>query len=149
MRALYQRVKRARVTVEGETAGEIGAGGVVLLGVSREDGEAEARKLAEKVARLRVFDDEGGTMNRALESVEGGALLVVSQFTLYGDTRKGNRPSWIRAAGAEQAERLYGVFVEALRGLGVRVETGRFRTHMEVELVNDGPVTLLLETEGK
>ncbi|MBY6276909.1 D-aminoacyl-tRNA deacylase [Symbiobacterium thermophilum] len=146
MRAVVQRVSRARVTVGGEVVGQIGPGYVVLLGVSREDDEAAADYLAEKVAGLRVFEDEEGKMNRSIQEA-GGAVLAVSQFTLYGDVRRGRRPGFDRAARPEQAEPLYRRFVERLRGMGLHVETGRFQTHMEVELVNDGPVTILIDSE--
>ena len=145
MRAVLQRVTRAGVRVGGETAGEIGPGLVVLLGVARDDGEGDARYLVEKVLNLRVFDDAGGRMNRSLADA-GGALLVVSQFTLYGDVRRGRRPSWVEAAPPELAERLYEFFVAEARRAGARVETGIFRQMMEVELVNDGPVTILLDS---
>ena len=118
----------------------------MLLGVAREDGEAEALQLADKTAKLRIFDDDAGRMNRSMAEVPGGRFLVVSQFTLLGDVQKGNRPSYIRAAPPERAEALYGRFVARLRELGFGVETGVFRTMMEVELVNDGPVTLILDT---
>ncbi|MFM7270115.1 MAG: D-aminoacyl-tRNA deacylase [Actinomycetes bacterium] len=145
MRALVQRVERASVTVEGEVVGSIDAGLCVLVGVTHTDDTAAADRLAAKVWNLRCFDDAGGAMNRSVAEV-GGAVLVVSQFTLYGDTRKGRRPSYVDAARPEVAEPLCDAFVTALRALGARVETGRFRTHMQVELVNDGPVTLTLET---
>ncbi len=145
MRAVLQRVSRASVRVEGETVGEIGAGLVVLLGVARDDAEADASYLAEKVLGLRVFDDAERRMNLSL-SESGGALLAVSQFTLYGDARKGRRPSWFDAAPPELAEPLYELFVAEARARGARVETGVFRSMMEVELVNDGPVTLLLDS---
>jgi len=144
MRALVQRVRRASVTVEGEVVGSIGAGLCVLVGVTNTDDAATADRLATKVWNLRCFDDDEGAMNRSVAEV-GGSVLVVSQFTLYGDTRKGRRPSYVDAARPEQAEPLCDAFVTALRTLGAHVETGRFRTHMEVELVNDGPVTLSLE----
>ncbi|GIU85591.1 MAG: D-aminoacyl-tRNA deacylase [Acidimicrobiia bacterium] len=144
MRALVQRVTRASVTVGDETVGDIGPGLCVLVGVTHDDGEAHARKLAEKVANLRVFDDEAGVMNRSLLDT-GGAALVVSQFTLYGDTRRGRRPAWSAAARPEHAEPLVERFTAGLAALGVPVATGRFRAHMQVALVNDGPVTLLLE----
>jgi D-tyrosyl-tRNA(Tyr) deacylase len=144
MRALVQRVQRASVTVEGEVVGSIGAGLCVLVGVTHTDDAATADRLATKVWNLRCFDDDEGAMNRSVAEV-GGSVLVVSQFTLYGDTRKGRRPSYVDAARPEQAEPLCDAFVAALRTLGAHVETGRFRTHMEVELVNDGPVTLSLE----
>lgn len=146
MRAVVQRVLRGRVVVEGETVGEIGPGFVVLLGVSRDDTEADADYLAEKVAGLRVFEDEQGRMNRPLQDV-GGAVLAVSQFTLYGDVRRGRRPGFDRAARPEHAEPLYQRFVEQLRARGISVATGRFQTHMQVELVNDGPVTILVDSE--
>ena len=145
MRAVFQRVTRASVRVAGETVGEIGAGALVLLGVARDDREVDAAYLAEKIASLRVFDDAEGRMNLSLAET-GGGLLVVSQFTLYGDVRRGRRPSWIEAAPPEEAARLYGVFVSEARKLVGRVETGSFRAMMEVELVNDGPVTILLDS---
>jgi D-tyrosyl-tRNA(Tyr) deacylase len=144
VRALVQRVERASVTVEGEVVGSIDAGLCVLVGVTHADDTAAADRLAAKVWNLRCFDDADGAMNRSVAEV-GGAVLVVSQFTLYGDTRKGRRPSYVEAARPEVAEPLCDAFVTALRALGARVETGRFRTHMQVELVNDGPVTLTLE----
>lgn len=144
MRALVQRVTEASVAVDGETVGEIGRGLCVLVGVARTDTEVEAQRLAEKVWTLRCFDDAGATMNESVGD-HGGALLVVSQFTLYGDTRRGRRPSWTAAAPPEAAEPLIGTFCARLRALGARVATGRFRAHMRVRLVNDGPVTLLLE----
>jgi len=133
------------VRSQGRPAGRIGPGAVVLLGVAREDGENEALQLADKTAKLRIFDDADGRMNRSMAEVPGGRFLVVSQFTLLGDAQKGNRPSYIRAAPPEQAERLYARFVARLRELGFGVETGVFRTRMELELVNDGPVTLILD----
>src|SRR5919202_1368655 len=145
MRAVLQRVTRASVRVGGETAGDIGAGLVVLLGVARDDAEEDARYLAEKTVTLRVFDDEEGRMNRSVVET-GGALLVVSQFTLYGDVRRGRRPSWVEAAPPEVAEPLYEFFVAEARRSVARVETGSFRRMMEVELVNDGPVTILLDS---
>ncbi|MCA1616825.1 MAG: D-tyrosyl-tRNA(Tyr) deacylase [Acidobacteria bacterium] len=145
MRAVLQRVTRASVRVSGETVGEIGAGAVVLLGVARDDTDADARYLAEKIAALRVFDDAEGRMNLSLAET-GGALLVVSQFTLYGDVRRGRRPSWVEAAPPEAAAGLYDRFVAEARKTVARVETGSFRAMMEVELVNDGPVTLLLDS---
>ncbi len=144
MRALIQRVTRASVTVDGETIGAIDAGLLVLVGVTHTDHIIAATRLAAKVAHLRVFDDADGTMNRSLVDV-GGAALVVSQFTLYGDARKGRRPSWVDAARPEHAEPLVAALVTALGDEGIRVETGRFRADMQVELVNDGPVTLALE----
>ncbi len=146
MRAVVQRVAEARVRVENKTTGEIGRGLVVLLGVAKTDDEAAADQLAEKVWGLRVFNDELGKMNRSLAEV-GGAVLAVSQFTLYGDCRKGRRPSFDRAAAAEPARLLYESFVAALERRGARVETGVFQAMMNVELVNDGPVTLLLDTD--
>jgi D-tyrosyl-tRNA(Tyr) deacylase len=150
MRALIQRVERAAVRVIDDssaavTVGEIGPGLCVFVGVTHDDDETSARKLADKVWNLRVFDDDEGVMNRAL-SDGCGDVLVVSQFTLYGDTSKGRRPSWIAAARPEVAEPLVDAVVESLRGLGATVETGRFRTEMHVELVNDGPVTVAIET---
>jgi D-aminoacyl-tRNA deacylase len=145
MRAVLQRVTRASVRVSGETVGEIGPGLVVLLGIARDDAEQDVHYLVEKIAALRVFDDAEGRMNLSVAEV-GGALLVISQFTLYGDVRKGRRPSWIEAAPPEAAEALYGAFVAAARGRVGRVETGSFRAMMEVELVNDGPVTILLDS---
>lgn len=146
MRACIQRVSRAQVTIAGEVTGRIGRGLLVLLGVADGDTEADARQLAAKIAGLRVFEDAQGKMNLALEEV-GGAMLVVSQFTLLGDCRKGRRPSFDAAAPPELAERLYEVFVAAVAQQGIEVATGRFRAHMEVELVNDGPVTLLVESK--
>lgn len=145
MLACIQRVSRARVTVGGEACGQIGAGLVVLLGVAEGDVEDDARLLAEKSAHLRIFEDEQGKMNLALSDV-GGAMLVVSQFTLLGDCRKGRRPSFTDAAPPETAEALYEVFVRRVADQGVEVATGRFRQHMQVELVNDGPVTILLDS---
>ncbi|HVP52122.1 MAG TPA: D-aminoacyl-tRNA deacylase [Terriglobales bacterium] len=146
MRAVVQRVKRASVTVSGETAGEVGPGLLVLVGVGQGDTEAAADYLAEKIAGLRIFDDEAGRMNRAVGEI-GGAVLAVSQFTLFGDVRRGKRPSFDAAARPEQARRLYEYFVDKLRAAGLRCETGRFQEMMEVELVNDGPVTILLDSE--
>ena len=145
MRACLQRVTEARVTVAGEAVGEIGLGLLVLLGVGQGDGPEQARWLAEKVVGLRIFEDDQGKMNRSLDEV-GGAMLVVSQFTLYGDCRKGRRPSFIEAAPPELAERLYVQFVEEVGRQGITVATGRFREHMLVSLVNDGPVTLVVDT---
>ncbi len=154
MRAVVQRVSRAAVRVEGRGAGptetpvetKIGAGVVVLLGVGKGDTPAAAAYLAEKIARLRIFNDAAGKMNVSLIE-SGGAALVVSQFTLYRDTRRGRRPGFDRAAPPEEANALYEEFVRCLRALSVRVETGVFRAHMEVDLVNDGPVTLLLDSD--
>ena len=145
MRAVLQRVSRARVTVGDETVGEIGRGLLVLLGVGRGDSEADADYLAEKIAGLRVFEDEDGKMNRALADA-GGAMLVVSQFTLYGDVRKGKRPSFDGAAPPDEAKKLYEYFVERVRATGMKCETGRFREMMRVELVNEGPVTLMVDS---
>ncbi len=148
MKAVFQRVASAEVRSEGRVTGRIGPGAVVLLGVARTDTEAEAVKLADKVAKLRVFDDAEGKMNLPISAVPGGQFVVVSQFTLHGNTAKGNRPSYLEAAPPEQAEPLYEKFVACLRELGFTVETGVFRTMMQVELVNDGPVTLLLDTDA-
>ena len=146
MLACVQRVSRAKVTLGGETSGQIGTGLLVLLGVAHGDSEAEARQLAEKIAGLRIFEDEHQKMNLALADV-GGAMLVVSQFTLLADCRKGRRPSFTAAARPELAEKLYQVFADTVAAQGITVATGRFRQHMEVELVNDGPVTLVLDTK--
>ncbi len=145
MRAVVQRVSRAEVRVDGQAAGSIGRGLCVLLGVDRTDEEADARLLADKVVQLRVFEDAQGKMNLAAGDV-GGGVLVVSQFTLLGDARKGNRPSFIEAAPSEAANALYERFCSFVRERGLPVATGVFRAHMEVELVNDGPVTLLLDS---
>ena len=146
MRVVVQRVSRAKVTVDGRVNGEIGAGLMVLLGVGRNDTAAIAASMAEKVANLRIFEDEQGKMNRSLLEVKGAAL-VVSQFTLYGDARGQRRPSYISAAPPEQAAALYEEFNKALRDLGVIVATGIFQTMMSVELVNEGPVTILLDSD--
>jgi D-tyrosyl-tRNA(Tyr) deacylase len=146
VRAAIQRVTRASVNVDGRVAGEIGAGLLVLLGVSKTDTSESAAYLAEKIANLRIFSDEAGKMNLSILDV-GGSALVVSQFTLYGDTRGGRRPSFIQAAPPEQANLLYQEFVRLMRSLGVTVETGVFQEDMQVELVNDGPVTILLDSE--
>jgi D-tyrosyl-tRNA(Tyr) deacylase len=145
VRAVVQRVSRAKVTVAGEVVGEIGMGLLVLLGVGEEDRLDDAEYLAEKIVGLRIFPDDEGKMNRSLTEV-GGGLLAVSQFTLYGDCRKGRRPSYIAAARPEQAVELYQAFVAEVRGRGIPAATGRFQEHMDVELVNDGPVTLLLDS---
>ena len=145
MRAVVQRVTRAKVTVENEISGEIKQGLVVLLGVARDDAKADADYLASKIASLRIFDDEAGKMNRSLVDICGG-LLIVSQFTLYGDVRRGLRPSWIEAAAPETAKPLYEYFVERVRELVDEVACGSFRSLMQVELVNDGPVTILLDS---
>ena len=148
MRACIQRVSEARVAVDGEVVGQIGRGLVVLLGVGTEDGDAEVDWLAEKLVGLRIFEDDEGKMNRSIAEM-GGAMLVVSQFTLYGDARKGRRPSFTGAAPPEQAERLYQAFVARVRSRGIEVATGRFREHMLVSLVNDGPVTLWIDTADR
>ncbi|MGI8978011.1 MAG: D-aminoacyl-tRNA deacylase [Pirellulaceae bacterium] len=145
MKAVLQRVSRANVTVGGEVVGQIGRGILVLLGVEPDDSDDDARQLADKTIALRIFDDADGKMNLSLEEV-GGSLLVVSQFTLLGDCRKGRRPSFIGAAPPELAEKLYNTFIGAVGSRGISVATGRFRAMMEVELVNDGPVTLLLDS---
>ncbi|HKR00468.1 MAG TPA: D-aminoacyl-tRNA deacylase [Pyrinomonadaceae bacterium] len=145
MRAVLQRVARARVRIAEQVSGEIGLGIVVLLGIARDDTEKDCKYLVEKIAAIRIFDDADGRMNLSVREV-GGALLVVSQFTLYGDVRRGRRPSWIEAAPPEAAEPLYEAFVAAARRTVPRVETGSFRSMMQVELVNDGPVTILLDS---
>ena len=145
MRVLLQRVSRASAAVDGVERGAVGRGLLALVGVTHGDDAAAARKLAAKTARLRVFADDAGLMNLALSDVDG-AVLAVSQFTLYADTRRGNRPSFTNAAPPRQGEDVYEAYVEALRAEGVPVETGVFGAHMQVELVNDGPVTILLET---
>ncbi|MFO7840036.1 MAG: D-aminoacyl-tRNA deacylase [Desulfosalsimonadaceae bacterium] len=144
MRAVIQRVKQSSVTVDGRLVSSIGAGLLVLLGVAEGDKDADAAYLAEKSANLRIFEDEAGKMNRSLLDTYG-EMLVVSQFTLLGDCRKGRRPSFAGAAGPEEAEELYACFVQKVREAGVRVQTGQFRAMMDVSLVNDGPVTLILE----
>ena len=146
MRAVVQRVTSASVEVEGEIVGSVGAGCLVLVGVSPEDGDKEAAWLAEKIVGLRIFNDDEGKMNRSLEET-GGEVLLVSQFTLYGDARKGRRPSFIRAARGAEAEALYENVSERLRGRGVGCATGVFGADMKVSLVNDGPVTILLDSE--
>jgi D-tyrosyl-tRNA(Tyr) deacylase len=146
MRAVAQRVSRAQVAVNGEIAGKIGLGLMVLLGVGREDTEVDASYLAEKIAGLRVFEDNAGKMNLGLADV-GGSVLAVSQFTLYGDVRRGKRPSFDEAAPPDKARQLYDFFVERLRAAGLRCETGRFQEMMKVELVNEGPVTILLDSQ--
>jgi D-tyrosyl-tRNA(Tyr) deacylase len=145
MRAVVQRVARARVTVENETTGEIKQGLVVLLGVARDDAEADAQYLASKITALRIFDDAKGKMNLSVKEIDGG-MLVISQFTLYGDVRRGLRPSWIDAAAPEVAEPLYEYFIGQVRGILSQVGSGRFGAMMQVELVNDGPVTILLDS---
>jgi D-aminoacyl-tRNA deacylase len=145
MRAVIQRVSRAQVTVESEITGAIGLGLLVLLGVSTADTEADADYLADKTAGLRIFEDSEGKMNLSVADVHG-AILAVSQFTLYGDARKGRRPSYDAAARPEQAKKLYEYFVEKIRAAGLPCETGRFQAEMKVDLVNDGPVTILLDS---
>jgi len=145
MRAVVQRVSRAQVTVDGEITGEIGPGLLVLVGVGRDDTETDAVYLAEKIAGLRVFEDQPGKMNLGVREI-GGSVLAVSQFTLYGDVRRGKRPSFDAAAAPETARALYEFFVERIRTEGLRCETGRFQATMKVELVNEGPVTILLDS---
>ena len=146
MRVVVQRSGPARVRVDGEIVGEIDFGLVLLVGVGKEDGDEDVRYLAEKIAGLRIFPDDEGKLNKDVRDV-GGSVLSVSQFTLYGDARKGRRPSYANAAPPEVAERLYNALNDALRAQGLRVETGRFRAMMQVELVNDGPVTILLDSK--
>ena len=145
MKVVLQRVSEARVTVEGEVVGAIGRGLLLLVGIGQEDGEQDLAWMADKLAGLRIFEDEAGKMNLSVEDV-GGDVLSVSQFTLYGDCRKGRRPNFMGAARPESAEALYGKFNELLRARGLRVETGKFGAMMDVALVNDGPVTLILES---
>ncbi|MNZ98960.1 D-tyrosyl-tRNA(Tyr) deacylase [compost metagenome] len=145
MKVVVQRSKQAKVTIEGEIAGAIEFGLVLLVGITHEDTEADIRWMADKVANLRIFEDDAGKMNLSVTDI-GGQLLSVSQFTLYGDCRKGRRPNFMAAARPEQAERLYDLFNEVLRSTGLTVETGRFGAMMDVELVNSGPVTLILES---
>jgi len=145
MRAVVQRVRRAKVTVQDEVVGEIKQGLVVLLGVARDDSEADAEYLASKIVSLRIFDDDDGKMNRSVKDIEGG-MLVISQFTLYGDVRRGLRPSWIEAAEPEVARLLYEFFIAQARKLLTEVASGSFRSLMQVELINDGPVTILLDS---
>lgn len=146
MRAVVQRVKRARVEVAGRTAGEVGKGLLVFLGVGRDDTEKDGEFLANRIAHLRIFPDEQGLMNLSVIDVEG-EMLVVSQFTLWGDCHKGRRPSFVKAAPPEKARALYENFIRDLRGKGLSVATGVFQEMMEVHLVNDGPVTMLVDTE--
>jgi D-aminoacyl-tRNA deacylase len=148
MRAVVQRVSEARVTIAERVTGEIGPGAVILVGISTDDTQSEARWLADKVANLRIFADDDGRMNRSLLDV-GGAALVVSQFTLYGDARKGRRPSFVHAAQGPEAERLYEQVVEGLRGLGIDTATGEFGAMMDVSLTNEGPVTILLDSDKR
>ncbi len=145
MRAVVQRVSRAKVTVNEWIAGEIGLGLLVLLGVGHADTEADVNYLTEKIAGLRVFEDDDGKMNRSVRDV-GGSVLAVSQFTLYGDVRRGKRPSFDDVAPPDHARRLYELFVERIRAAGLRCETGRFQEMMQVELVNEGPMTILLDS---
>ena len=147
MRAVVQRVSSARVEIDGEVAGSIGRGLLVLLGVGQGDSEKQAHWLADKIAGLRIFEDDAGKMNLSVEDA-GGSALVVSQFTLYGDCRKGRRPSFAGAAPPEEADRLYQVFLNRLKERGLPVATGVFQAMMQVHLVNDGPVTVVVETEG-
>jgi D-aminoacyl-tRNA deacylase len=146
MRAVVQRVSSASVTVGGRTTGEIGRGLLVFVGIAPQDGDAEARWIADKVANLRIFEDDEGKMNRSLLEIEGEVQLV-SQFTLYGDARKGRRPSFVSAAQGDEAERIYEAAVAALRGLGITVATGEFGAIMDVALTNAGPVTILLDSD--
>ena len=145
MRAVVQRVSRAKVTVGHEVTGEIAGGLLVLLGVSQNDAQADAEYLSEKIVGLRVFEDDAGKMNRSVQDV-GGSVLVVSQFTLYGDVRRGKRPSFDAAAPPQKARELYEYFVERVRSFGLKCETGRFQEMMKVELVNEGPVTIMLDS---
>lgn len=146
MKAVIQRVRESSVQVDGEIVGSIGPGLMVLLGVAESDEHGDADYLADKIANLRIFADKNGKMNRSLRDT-GGGMLVVSQFTLYGDCRKGRRPSFIHAAGPEKAESLYAYFVEKTGQMGVPVQTGTFRAMMDVHLINDGPVTLIVESK--
>lgn len=146
MRAVVQRATRAKVTVDDKPIGEIGKGLVVLLGIARDDTKLDAAYLAEKICALRIFDDDEGKMNLSVKEVNGG-VLIVSQFTLYGDVRRGLRPSWIEAAAPEVAEPMYEFFVRQVRAAVSEVATGSFRAMMQVELVNDGPVTILLDSK--
>ncbi|MCP4106152.1 MAG: D-tyrosyl-tRNA(Tyr) deacylase [Desulfobacteraceae bacterium] len=146
MRAVIQRVKESFVSVDNEIIGKIGKGLLVLLGVANEDSAGDADYLADKIANLRIFEDENGKMNRSLLET-GGEMLVVSQFTLLGDCRKGRRPSFVQAAGPDRANELYEYFAKAAEQKGVSVKTGQFRAMMEVSLINDGPVTLILESK--
>ncbi len=145
MKAVIQRVKESSVSVDGETISQIGPGLLVLLGVAQTDEESDASYLAEKTVNLRIFEDQNKKMNRSLKDT-GGAMLVVSQFTLLGDCRKGRRPSFVYAAEPQKAETLYEYFIQKIREMGIQVETGQFRAMMDVSLINDGPVTLILES---
>ena len=146
MRAVVQRVKKSSVTVEGETIGSIGLGFTVLLGIGKDDSEEDIKYLKDKITYLRVFEDEEGKMNLSLKDV-GGALLVISQFTLLGDSRKGRRPNFMNALGGDKAESLYELFIEECKKEGLMVESGSFGAEMEVHIVNDGPVTILLDSK--
>jgi D-tyrosyl-tRNA(Tyr) deacylase len=146
MKVVLQRAKQAQVTVEGETVGAIDHGLVLLVGITHGDTEEDARYLAEKIAHLRIFEEEDGKMNQSVKDA-GGAILSISQFTLYGDCRKGRRPNFMEAAKPEHAEPLYEMFNSHLEQLGLHVETGRFGAMMDVQLINDGPVTLLVESK--
>ncbi|WP_426349232.1 D-aminoacyl-tRNA deacylase [Alloiococcus sp. CFN-8] len=146
MRAVVQRVKKSSVTVEGETIGSIGLGFTVLLGIGKDDSEEDIKYLKDKITYLRVFEDEEGKMNLSLKDV-GGALLVISQFTLLGDSRKGRRPNFMNALGGDKAESLYELFLEECKKEGLMVESGSFGAEMEVHIVNDGPVTILLDSK--
>ena len=146
MRAVIQRVTESSVTVEGKVTGQIGAGMMVLLGIDTEDTEADADTIIKKLPQLRIFNDEEGKFNRSLIDING-SILLISQFTLYGDARKGNRPSFIHAARPEQAIPLYEYVIDGLRKRNITVETGRFGAHMDVQLINDGPVTILLDSQ--
>jgi D-tyrosyl-tRNA(Tyr) deacylase len=148
MRALIQRVKHAQVTVDGQVVGRIGGGILTLLGVGKADTAAEAERIASKILKLRIFEDEQGKMNRSLIDI-GGEHLIVSQFTLFADTAKGNRPSFVDAAPPALAKELYGKVLELCRLQGIRTEGGTFQAHMEVSLLNDGPVTLMIDTDGQ
>ena len=148
MKLVVQRVKSASVKVDGKTVGETGSGLLVLIGVSHDDTAADAAFLAKKTINLRIFDDADGVMNRSVLDA-GGSILAISQFTLYGDCKKGNRPSYIEAAGPEKGRALYDQYVGQLRGFGLRVETGIFQAEMDVSLINEGPVTLILESTGR
>jgi D-tyrosyl-tRNA(Tyr) deacylase len=146
MRAVVQRVTKGKVSVDGTCVGSVGSGLVVLVGVGREDDAKDAAALADKVVGLRIFEDDAGKMNRSVQEI-GGGILAVSQFTLFGDVRKGRRPSFGEAMEPEQAKALFNAFCETCRSRGVAVETGRFREHMVVELSNDGPVTILIDSK--
>lgn len=146
MRAVVQRVSRAKVAINGRISGEIGLGLLVLLGVSRDDNQADVDYLAQKIAGLRIFEDDGGKMNRSVVEV-GGSVLAVSQFTLYGDARRGKRPSFDDAAPPDEARRLYELLVQRIQAAGLDCQTGRFQERMQVELVNEGPVTILLDSK--